>query len=481
MQQHQTRFIKPQRRRLTRAVALGVGGATALVGFATSGGSGASAVEAPTARSLAVQVVDGTLPDGAKYQIRMPKNWNGTLALFGHGLKLPIEDNPVEIAPDPDVGNYLLQRGVALAGSDFGTTGWAVEDAIRDQLATRTAVVNRFGKPARTIAWGLSMGGQVATALAERYPVKFGGALPISGAEAGAVGGWDHFLDGAFVFDTLLGAGTPLKVIGIEDPGANIGLASSVLTNAVQGATGRARLALTAAVLQLPGGFGAGGPVRRPTTEERFSARMAWLAAPYLQVAFGVRADVERRAGGNPSTNVGVNYAKLLNQSGQRADVEAMYSKAGLSLADDLATLTKAPRIGFDRDARHYLEANASFTGRISRPVLTLHNVADGALPSSQERALRDAVHGQGRDAFLRQYFVNRPGHGIFTPAETIAAFEVLMARVKTGSWPCVTPAAMNARAKKLGPALNTGGGDPVAPAYVEHQPLPFPRPFVVH
>ncbi|MET0997591.1 MAG: hypothetical protein ABWX73_02650, partial [Marmoricola sp.] len=411
-------------RRLTRALALGVGGATALVGFAHSPGSAATASPGAAAKPVAVQVVDGTLPDGAKYQIRMPKNWNGTLALFGHGLTLPIEENAVEIAPDPEVGNYLLQHGVALAGSDYGTTGWAVEDAIRDQLATRTAVVNRFGKPARTIAWGLSMGGQVATALAERYPAQINGALPISGAEAGAVGGWDHFLDGAFVFDTLLGAGTPLQVTGIGDPGANIGVASSVLDEASQDAAGRARLALTAAVLQLPGGFGAGGPVNGPTTEDRFRARMEWLNAPYLLVAFGVRADVERRAGGNPSTNVGVDYAKLLNQSGQLSDVKAMYADAGLSLADDLATLAKAPRIASDQAARHYLESNASFTGRISRPVLTLHNVADGALPSSQERALRDAVHQQGRDAFLRQHFVNRPGHGIFTPAETIAAFE---------------------------------------------------------
>jgi pimeloyl-ACP methyl ester carboxylesterase len=465
-----------RRLRVTRGLALGVTGLTALVGLAPS-----PAQAEPASKPTAVQIVDGTLPDGSKYQIRMPKKWNGTLALFAHGLRLPIDDNPVEVAPDPEVGNYLLQHGVALAGSDFGSTGWAVEDAIRDQLATRTAVTNRFGKPARTIAWGVSMGGQVSTALAERYPGQISGALPISGAEAGAVGGWNHFLDGAFVFDTLLGAGTPLQVIGIDDPGKNIDTAAALLQDGVSTAAGRARLALVAAVLQLPGGFGADGPVNGPTTEDRFRARMEWLNAPYLQVAFGVRADVERRAGGNPSNNIGVDYADLLAKSGQRSDVEAIYAGSGLSLKDDLKTLAKAPRIPEDHDARFYLENNVSFTGRFTRPVLTIHNVADGALPTSQEQALRTAVHEQGRDAFLRQEFVNRPGHGIFTPAETIAAFGVLTTRVQTGHWPSTTPAAMNLRAKLLGPALNTGGGTPVPPAYVAHQPRPFPRTFVVH
>ena len=411
----------------------------------------------------------------------MPEKWNGTLALFAHGLKLPIEENAVEVAPDPAVGQYLLDHGVALAGSDFGSTGWAVEDAIRDQLATRAAVTHRFGKPTRTIAWGLSMGGQVSTALAERYPAQISGALPISGAEAGAVGGWDHFLDGAFVFRTLLGPGTPLQVTGIDDPGANIGVANGLLSEGVGSAKGRARLALVAAVLQLPGGFGADGPVNRPTVEERFAARMEWLQAPYLLVAFGVRADIEQRAGGNPSTNVGVDYAKALAQSGQKADVEAIYASSGLSLKDDLAALAKAPRIHEDHDARAYLEKNASFTGRLQRPVLTIHDVADGALPASQEQALRASIHEAGRDGFLRQQFVNRPGHGIFTPAETIAAFGVLMARVQTGHWPSTTPAAMNGRAKVLGPTLNSGGGNPVPPAYVAHQPLTFPRPFTSH
>ena len=140
---------------------------------------------------------------------------------------------------------------------------------------------------------------------------------------------------------------------------------------------------------------------------------MEWLQAPYLQVAFGVRADVERRAGGNPSTNVGVDYATLLNQSGQRADVEPMYARPESSLTDDLATL--AVRRGSPRTTRraHYLANNASFTGRLGRPVLTLHNVADGALPTlpGAGSAGRGARVGPGRVPAPALRRTGRPRH----------------------------------------------------------------------
>ena len=208
---------------------------------------------------------------------------------------------------------------------------------------------------------------------------------------------------------------------------------------------------------------------------------MEWLQAPYLLVAFGVRADVEQRAGGNPSTNVGVDYAKELAQSGQQADVEAIYAQSGLSLKDDLAALAKAPRIHEDHDARSYLEKNASFTGRLQRPVLTIHDVADGALPASQEQA---SAGERPRDrarrvppAAVRQ--PSGPRH-LHTGGDH-RGLRCADGPVQTGHWPSTTPAVMNGRAKVLGPALNSGGGNPVPPAYVAHQPLTFPRPFISH
>src|SRR3954452_3145600 len=72
---------------------------------------------------------DGVLDDGATWTIDVPTDWNGTLLLYGHGLVPPGEANPAEVAPDPGTREHLLDRGIALAGSSYATTGWAVEDA----------------------------------------------------------------------------------------------------------------------------------------------------------------------------------------------------------------------------------------------------------------------------------------------------------------------------------------------------------------
>ena len=410
-----------------------------------------------------VRTVVGTLPDGADYQIRMPHDWNGTLALYSHGLVLPGDPNPVRDSFDEPTGDYLLDHGTALAGSAFGT-GWAVEDALRDQRLTLDAVTAKFGKPKRVIAYGDSLGGMISTALVERFPGRFAGALAMCGVQAGGVGAWNHFLDSAFVFKTLLGQAAPFKVTGIADPLANFGAASESFEAAGHTDAGRARLALTAAVAQLPGAIDPSGPVSAPTLKQRFEARMAWLQAPYLVLAFAERGEMEARAGGNPSWNTGVDYGDLLRASGQLADVRKMYAAAGLDLENDLAALAKAERIKADPGAVEYLKRNVTFTGDLHRPVLTLRNVADGALPSSHDRAYRQAVTSAGRATQLRQAFVGRPGHCTFTGAETVTAFNRLVDRVRTGYWGDTRPAALNQAAPALGPELNQGGGSPCRP-----------------
>ena len=425
-----------------------------------------------------VQVVSGQLSDGALFEIRMPEHWNGTLALYSHGLVLPGDDNPVRAAIDPAVGGFLLSQGTALAGAAYGS-GWAVEEAEREQLETIDEVSTRFGEPTRVLAYGDSLGGLVSTALAERHPGAIDGALALCGVEAGAVGSWNHFLDTAFVIRTLLGQESGLRLTGIADPLANLGIAQQVVTKADATPAGRARLALAAAIAQLPGAIDADGPVSLPTPEERYAARRAWLDAPFLVLAFAERGEMETRAGGNPSWNTGVDYRHLLRLSGQRGDVLALYRAAGLDLSADLGRLAHAPRVAADPAAVRYLTRHVVLSGRTKRPVLTVRNVADGALPSSHDRAYRDAVRRAGRAMLLRQAFVGRPGHCLMTPAETLAAFSRLEGRIRTGVWGPTSPEALNTAASALGPDLNQGGGFPVPPAFTDHQALRFPRPFV--
>src|SRR6266513_1191706 len=79
---------------------------------------------APIPASASVNTLTGTLADGARYQIDVPNNWNGTLLLYSHGYVTPGSANPARDVGDPATGAYLLSQGYALAGSSYASTGW---------------------------------------------------------------------------------------------------------------------------------------------------------------------------------------------------------------------------------------------------------------------------------------------------------------------------------------------------------------------
>jgi hypothetical protein len=80
----------------------------------------------------------------------------------------------------------------------------------------------------------------------------------------------------------------------------------------------------------------------------------------------------------------------------------------------------------------------------------------------------------------LRQVFVHRAGHCTFTPAETIAAVQVMLKRLDTGRWDdaALKPGALNARASAQDDSLNAFFGAATPPAFIAFKPAPFPRPF---
>ena len=120
------------------------------------------------------------------YRVETPQHWNGTLILFSHGYVpagVPIPPG-IPLANRADTEQWLLDHGYALAGSDFrGRTGLVVKEALEDQIALLDWFDATIGKPRRTIASGFSMGGGIATRLAERNPGRFDGVLAISGAQ----------------------------------------------------------------------------------------------------------------------------------------------------------------------------------------------------------------------------------------------------------------------------------------------------------
>ncbi len=420
----------------------------------------------------------GTLSDGATYLIQVPAAWNGTLLLYSHGYVTPGSANPARVGADVATIQVLLQSGYALAGSSYSTTGWSIHEALQDQIALLDLFDATIGHPTHTIAWGHSLGGIITAGLIQRYPQRFDAAMPMCGVLSGGVGTWNQGLDSGFAFKILLGAGTSLEIVHISDPEANAALAEGLFAEAQLTPEGRARIALITALTDLPGWFTPTSPEPAPddfTTQE--SNQFLWGQNIGVPFDFEFRAELEARAGGNPSWNTGTDYRKQLELSLSRDEVRGLYRAAGSSLEADLEALNRAPRIAADPAAFAYLEQNITFNGEIRVPVLTAHTKGDGFVVVENETTYKQVVQRAGNGHLLRQAFVERAGHCTFTPAETITLFQKLFERLDTGRWPDLGPAELNAAATALGPALNIYAG-PTPPQFIDFRPGPFLRPF---
>jgi hypothetical protein len=391
--------------------------------------------------------------NGVAYRVEVPVRWNGDLLLYSHGYRAPGADNSATVAPSsPDLSGALrvalLERGYALAGSAYGTTGWAVQDALDDQVRLLDWFHARVGRPRHTYAWGNSMGGLTSVLLAERNPRRFSGVLALCGDLAGAVAEYNSRLDLAYAIKTLLAPGSDLQIARIGDGDANKARFDLVIGQALRTApAGQARLALANALADIPGWFDS--HTAAPT--EVADQVLAQYVYDIYVIGSGIwgpgRAELERRAGGNPSWNVGVDYRRIFARSSQKALVEQAYRAAGLNLDADLATLNAGDRIIPDPSAVAYLARYGTPLGLTHVPVATMHTIGDGGVPVEHEREYADRVHRVAGPHRLRQVYLARGFHCAFSPAEVLAVLDALVRRVNTGEWGDTSPTGMNAAA----------------------------------
>lgn len=408
----------------------------------------------------------------AKFMIEKPAVWNGTLVLYSHGYAFGA--SPLRDVGDLATGAWLLSHGYALAGSSYARSGWALQQAFEDQIAVLDVFNAKFSHPKRTIAWGHSLGGIITAGLIQLHPGRFTAALPMCGVLAGGVGVWNQGLDSEFAFETLQAPGAfKLANFTAADVGVNFNKAITAFNTAQATPQGRARIALSSALADVPGWFDPATPEPAATDfATRELNQLAWDNNPDLFFGFFGRFELEMRAGGNVSWNTGVDYRVQLSHSTQKAEVKALYKAAGLDLEEDLEKLNDTPRISANPAAVDYLTKYIIFNGDIDQPVLTLHTTGDGLVEVTDEQAYASVVKSAGKSSLLRQAYVHRAGHCTFTPAETISAFQTLVHRIDTGHWQGTNAVAFNSRALTLG-ALNSA-----PPSFIEFKPGQFLRPF---
>jgi len=116
---------------------------------------------------------------GVKYWIATPRQWNRYALLLAHGERPTA--NPLSAAFPVDRGFYqhLLEEGWIVASSSYRRNGTIIREAAADLSALREYIEHMYGRPGRTFVIGWSMGGMIATMIAETNDRDYTGVLAV--------------------------------------------------------------------------------------------------------------------------------------------------------------------------------------------------------------------------------------------------------------------------------------------------------------
>ncbi len=352
------------------------------------------------------------------YTIRVPGNWNGTLLVYAYGYA----EASTPLAPPTFDVEALLAKGFAVAGIHATGTvdvppaldaGWNVKERMQNTVALTAAFHGLVGRPQRTIMWGQSMGGLVTLGMVEKFPGLFDGAIALCPPAAGTPRRFDQALDVALAYKVAFPAwndawGTPGDLR--DDLNFWTEVKPSIPLPDTMQRIGRWEFIRR--VNRIPADtFYTGGFVQT------------------LFFATGVRAELERRAGGPVAQNIGRTYSLSL------AD-QTYLTALGVDWSALLAQMNEMTVFSSDRNARNFVEHYVNPTGRITRPVLTVHTEGDFLATPQHEGAYFAAVEDQGKEYLLMQQFVKGGGHCAFTSAQIFAGIDAMMYWLDTGSRP---------------------------------------------
>ncbi|MGH9187705.1 MAG: hypothetical protein ACRD0U_18140 [Acidimicrobiales bacterium] len=356
--------------------------------------------------------------DGAPFEIRVPADWNGTLVAYAHGYR-DRADHPGEVddrSADAFVGDpfeeVLLAAGFALAGSAYHRNGWAVKEGIHDTNRLVRHFKAVVGRPDTTILVGFSMGSVITFEAIERFARLYDGAIPSCAVGSGAPRAFDGTMAISAAYDATFGWpaawGTP------GDVRDDIDFESEVLP-------------VLLAELSAPGGQAKLEFMRRATGVPEGPE---WPFSPMFFSTEG-RAELERRAHGPVVQNLDHTYALT---DADRAAIEAL-GATGEEIDGWLAALD-AERASAPRRSRNYVIRYADYTGRLRRPVLTLHTVVDALVPPAHIDRYNQTVAEAGRSEHVVNAWTAGVGHCNFTPTQALTAVTAMQAWIDTGAAP---------------------------------------------
>jgi hypothetical protein len=374
--------------------------------------------------------------DGAPYRIVVPANWNGTLLVYGHGYRDKadhpgeIDNRNADVAPS-GLEPVLLVQGYALSGSAYKDNGWAVEEGVQDLKNVVTHFRDTIAQPDRTILWAFSMGSVIGFESMERFGGIYDGVLCGCAVGAGATQSWDSAGDLTLAYDTVFGM--PATWGNFGDVRDDIDFETEVfpkLFGEVNSAANFPKFEFIRLVVGTPG--------RGITPPTAFYP--GWVFTDMF-FSLEARSELERRAGGPVVQNLDRNY----NLTPAEKTYLMGFGVPGAVIDGWLFQMNGQRFVSAPNYARNYVEHNATYSGKIKKPVLTLHTVIDPLVTVSQESEYAETVNKAGRGKLLFQTYTNGNGHCNFTGAQLVTAVTAINTWVKDGTKPTAAtfPAAL--------------------------------------
>ncbi len=326
---------------------------------------------------------------------------NGGLVVYAHGYVDPTDDNPIPIPEDQlmlggvSVPDLVTNLGFTFATSSFPKTGLAIKEGVED-MKNLVDFYKLSHTPNVVYIVGVSEGGLVATKDIEKYGgAEFNGGLALCGPIGDFRSQLDYFDDFRTVFDYFYPGklqGTtidvpPAQVANWENPAYLAMLSSQV-------AADPNALSQLLSVTKVP-----------VDPSNPGDAIFGLLDYNILGTA-----DANSELGGQPYDN------RLRWYSGS---------------TNDFRMNLRIDRYRADSSALAEIRNNYQTTGKLPVPLVTMHTTGDPIVPYWQESRYGLKVLFSRS---LRNYFqipILRYGHCNFKPAEALAGFAVLVAKVK--------------------------------------------------
>ncbi len=346
---------------------------------------------------IPVAKTDTGIIDGAAYKIVFPPNWKGKLVMYAHGYEFmgssPRQSNNPQFV---DGLKPFLDRGFAVAASDYSIQGFALPEGVENTEALRKYFVKRYGKPDTTFIVGHSMGGGVTLATIENFGKNYNGGLPLCPLSSRPYLQCRKEFDIYATFNALFPGIVPQLSEIFDLSKSKPAIPFSEMMPKV--------MAIRKAIVDKDSLLGV-------EFAKRFYLKFDDL--PFsLFFNENVLRDIAQKANGNPFDNTNTVYSGFPDDWNINKKVERLAAKVN-------------PNIIFGRYDR---------TGDINKPVVLMHTVYDQLIPPIYGVVnFENMVHQKNKDEYFTVKYTNGQGHCNFTPQQTGEAFDELRSWAKTG------------------------------------------------